>query len=330
MTRAWIVGWMLGAPLVGCSSESGDGGQSGSGAGGAASGGADNTPTAGMSGAVGGAGSSSTGGTASGGQDQGGDGTSGGGGNGGAGSGGVTSGGAGGGGSHTGPWKVMMLGDSITGSTCYPQLVHQGLTAKGHTNFQFVGTQPNGQSCGAMQVATQGHGGYGVTYLPQNNARGACSKPSGCGSYAQLQTWAAQRPEIVLMHYGTNDVWDGQPTGTILAAYLSVITEFRSQNPNVIFFVSKIVKLNPWSGTPSSTSCAPCPGRVTELANALTDAWATTNSMPTSPVFIIDNYNSGFDPNNPSDAGDGVHPARAGAQKSADATVAAVIAKNYF
>lgn len=237
--------------------------------------------------------------------------------------GGVGAGGAGGRGSmHAGPWKLMMLGDSITASTCYPQLVSKGLIAAGHTNFEFVGTQTNNQACNATPVLEEGHGGYGVTYLPQNNTRSACQK-AACGTYAELQMWAAEKPEVVLMHYGTNDVWDGQSTDSILSAYASVIAEFRKQNPTVIFLVSKIIKLNP-------SGCTNCLANVAALAVALTDTWAATNSMPTSLVSIVDNYDSGFDPDSKADSGDSVHPTPAGAQKMANATVQALIAQNYF
>jgi lysophospholipase L1-like esterase len=171
-------------------------------------------------------------------------------------------------------------------------------------------------------VLEEGHGGYGVTYLPQNSTRSACQK-AACGTYAELQTWAAEKPEIVLMHYGTNDVWDGQSTESILSAYLSVIAEFRKQNPKVIFLVSKIIKLNP-------SGCTNCLANVASLAAALTDAWASTNSTSTSPISIVDNYGSGFDPNSSADTSDGVHPTPAGAQKMANATVQALIAQNYF
>jgi hypothetical protein len=241
-----------------------------------------------------------------------------------AGSGG-TNAGAGVGGSgvmHAGAWKVMMLGDSITASTCYPQLVSKGLIAEGHTNFQFIGTQTNQQSCNATQILEEGHGGYGVTYLPENTTRTGCAK-SACGTYAELKTWAAEKPEIVLMHYGTNDVWDGQSPADILSAYSAVIAEFRKQRPNVIFFVSKIIKLNP-------KGCTTCPANVAALAAALDDAWASNNSLPASPVSLIDNYDSAFDPNNTTDTSDGVHPTASGAQKAAAVTVKAVIAKNYF
>jgi lysophospholipase L1-like esterase len=216
----------------------------------------------------------------------------------------------------------MLLGDSTTGSTCYPQLLSKQLIDGGHTNFQLVGTVTNNQSCGAVSVKTEGHGGYGVTYLPSSSTR-TCSKSSGCGSYAELQTWAAESPEIVLMHYGTNDVWDGQATVSILAAYVSVIDEFRARNPSVIFFVSKIIGLSP-------PGCSNCLTGAGALAAAVNDSWATANSMPTSPIYIIDHYGCGFDPTNAADAADGVHPTPAGAAKMAVASYDTLVAKGYF
>ena len=230
----------------------------------------------------------------------------------------------GGGSSHTGVWKVMPFGDSITGSTCYPQVLSAQLIVGKHTNFQFVGTVTNNQSCGANtpSVKTEGHGGYGVTYLPSTSTRGKCTKqPQGCGSYAELQTWAAEAPDIVLMHFATNDVWDGRATSEILSSFVAVIAEFRKNNPNVIFFVSKIIKLNP-------SGCGSCLTDVAALAAALTPAWASTNSMPTSPVYIIDHYDCGFDP--ATDSSDGVHPNLTGATKMATTSVSAIAASGYF
>ncbi|MES1166293.1 MAG: GDSL-type esterase/lipase family protein, partial [Verrucomicrobiota bacterium] len=161
------------------------------------------------------------------------------------------------------------------------------------------------------------------TYLPANSTRGACTKSSGCGSYAELQTWAAEKPEIVLMHFGTNDVWDGVPTATILAAYVAVISEFRKQNPNVIFFVSKIIKLSP-------SGCGSCLNNVAALAAAVTPAWAAANATPSSPIFIVDHYDSAFSPSNAADTSDGVHPTPTGAVIMATVTANALAAAGYF
>jgi lysophospholipase L1-like esterase len=248
--------------------------------------------------------------------------------------GGTSTGGSGGkagtagatGSAHTGPWKVMMLGDSVTESTCYPQITDQMLLAGNHTNFQLVGMETTSQSCGSgapASVNDEGHAGYGVTYLPQNSTRGACTKSSGCGSYAELQSWAAEKPDIVLMHYGTNDVWDGIATSTILSAYVAVIAEFRKQNPNVIFFVSKIIKLDP-------NGCTTCLTNVAALAAALTPAWVSANATASSPIYLIDHYDSSFDPTNAADTSDGVHPTPAGAAIMATVTVNAIAASGYF
>ena len=76
------------------------------------------------------------------------------------------SGGVSGGSGHPATWRVVPLGDSITGSTCYPQLLSQLLIKAGRTNFSFVGSQLNNQDCnGAPNVQSEGHGGYWVTQL---------------------------------------------------------------------------------------------------------------------------------------------------------------------
>jgi Lysophospholipase L1 and related esterases len=220
----------------------------------------------------------------------------------------------------------MMLGNSITG-TCYPQILYAQLIAGKHTNFQFVGTQQaSNTNCGANTptVKTEGHGGYGVTYLPANSARSPmpCTKQTqGCGSYAELQTWAAEAPDIVLLHFATNDIWDGRPTSEILSAFAAVITEFRKNNPDVIFFVSKIIKLSP-------SGCGSCLTNVAALAAALTPAWASSNSTTSSPVYIIDHYGCGFDP--ATDAADGIHPNPTGATKMATASYNALVVSGYF
>ena len=220
---------------------------------------------------------------------------------------------------HQGPWKVMMLGDSVTGNFCYPQFLARDLIAGGHTNFTFVGTVTNNNGCGngVPSVKSEGHGGYGVTYLPMTSTRGTCTKqPQGCGSYPELQQWAAEKPDIVLMHFATNDCWDHMGADKILAAWQAVIAEFRKNNPNVIFFVSKIIPLGP------------APMEVVNLDAAVTPAWATANSTSSSPIRIIDHF-TGF--STATDAqSDGVHPNASGAQKMSKASYDALVAAGYF
>jgi lysophospholipase L1-like esterase len=215
---------------------------------------------------------------------------------------------------HAGVWRMTLLGDSITGTTCYPQLLAQTLRSGAHTNFQFVGSNLNNQSCnGAPTQNTEGHGGYLVTYLTTANPA-----QSGKGSLTELNTWTDTATDIVLIHFGTNDVWNNVAPAAIISAYEFVISKYRAKNPNLIFFVSKIVSMNP-------SGCSECITRVTNLNAQITSTWATTNSTATSPVYIIDHSTAIV---TASDTADGVHPNVTGAQKMATVAYDALVAKN--
>jgi lysophospholipase L1-like esterase len=237
----------------------------------------------------------------------------------GAGGGSGTTGG-GGSSSHTGTWRIMPLGDSITGSTCYPQLLSKALISSGHTKFNFIGSNLNNQSCGAgaPSLMTEGHGGYDVTYLVSN------SPPQpGHGTLAELQRWAAQKPDVVLMQYGTNDVWGGVSRSSILNAYSFVVDQFRSQNPSAIFFVAQITPLRP-------SGCAACESNVEDL-NAMIPSWAAGKTSTVSPIYVVNVWaalpQASYLPNSQYTS-DGVHPNAAGSQLMADAWYAALVAKN--
>jgi lysophospholipase L1-like esterase len=224
-----------------------------------------------------------------------------------------------GGSTHTGKWQIMPLGDSITGTTCYPKLLAKELIDKGHSNFTFVGTVLNNQGCGTGvdNVQTEGHGGYLVTYLISD-----ANKSQGKGSLTELTTWAAEKPEVVLMEYGTNDVWSSIAPADITSAYSFVVDQFRGQNPNVIFFVAQITPMNP-------SGCTDCETRV-EAFNAQIPAWATGKSTTASPIYVVNVWSalqpaSGYTPNS-TYTSDGVHPNPAGSQLMADTWSADLVA----
>jgi lysophospholipase L1-like esterase len=221
---------------------------------------------------------------------------------------------------HAGTWQIMPLGDSITGTTCYPKLLSKELIDKKHPNFTFVGTVLNNQSCGngVANVQTEGHGGYLVTYLTTDSP-----PQGGKGTLAELKTWATEKPDIVLMEYGTNDVWSSISPSNITSAYSFVVDQFRSQNPNVIFFVAQITPMNP-------SGCADCETRV-EALNAQIPAWATGKSTTASPIHVVNVWTalqpaSGYTPNS-TNTSDGVHPNTLGSQLMADVWTTALVAK---
>lgn len=192
------------------------------------------------------------------------------------------------------PVRIMPLGDSITGSPgCWRALLWNKLQSTGFTNIDFVGTQPP-QGCGIPYDGdNEGHGG---------------ALASGIVSQNQLPGWlAATNPNIVLMHLGTNDVWNGQTPTQILASYTTLIGQMRANNPNMIVLVAQIIPMNP-------SNCTTCAQGVVNLDAAI-PAWATSLSTAQSPIVVVDQW-TGF--NDATDTVDGVHPNDSGNQKMSD------------
>lgn len=193
------------------------------------------------------------------------------------------------------PVRVMPLGDSITGGPgCWRAMLWDRLQRNGFTNVDFVGTLPGG-GCGltGWDGDNEGHGGYQATGIANQN---------------QLPGWlAATDPDVVLMHLGTNDVWNNQPTATVLAAFGKLVDQMRAANPSMKILVAQIIPMTP-------SGCSWCPTGVSAL-NAAIPAWAAGKSTTQSPVTVVDQF-SGFD--TAADTSDGVHPDDSGFQKMSD------------
>lgn len=192
------------------------------------------------------------------------------------------------------PVRIMPLGDSITGSPgCWRALLWNRLQTTGFTNIDFVGTLPP-QGCGvAHDGDNEGHGGALATAVADQN---------------QLPGWlSATRPDVVIMHFGTNDVWSARSTETVLAAYSKLVDQMRASNPSMRVVVAQLIPLNP-------PTCADCGQRVVAL-NAAIPGWASAKSTAQSPITVVDQW-TGFSTG--TDTGDGVHPNDAGSQKIAN------------
>ena len=202
----------------------------------------------------------------------------------------------------TAPVKIMELGDSITGSPgCWRALLWQQLENAGYTNIDMVGTQP-AQGCGfTYDGENEGHGGALATTT---------------ASAGSLVTWlAATLPDVVVMHFGTNDVWSNIAPATILAAFSTLVDEMRASNPSMKILVAQIIPMNP-------TSCTECAQRVIDF-NATIPAWAASKTTTASPITVVDQW-TGF--NDATDTGDGVHPNDAGNVKIAAKWYPALVA----
>ncbi len=190
------------------------------------------------------------------------------------------------------PIKIMPLGDSITGSPgCWRALLWNSLQNSGYTNIDFVGTLPP-QGCSVEHDGdNEGHGGYLATNVARQN---------------QLVNWlSASNPDIVMMHFGTNDVWNAIATNPILDAYSILVQQMRDNNPRMKIIVAQIIPMDP------VRSCSDCDLRVINLNRAI-PAWAAEISTPQSPVVVVDQW-TGF--NTDQDTYDGVHPNDSGIEK---------------
>jgi lysophospholipase L1-like esterase len=191
------------------------------------------------------------------------------------------------------PVRIMPLGDSITGSPgCWRALLWNQLRNAGYQDIDFVGTLP-APGCGvAYDGDNEGHGGYLATNIANQNL---------------LPGWlSATRPDIVMMHLGTNDVWSNIAPATILSAFGRLVDQMRASNPNMKILVAQILPMSP-------SNCAQCGQRVVNL-NAAIPSWASSKSTAQSPITVVDQW-AGF--NTATDTGDGVHPNNAGIQKLA-------------
>jgi lysophospholipase L1-like esterase/chitodextrinase len=192
------------------------------------------------------------------------------------------------------PIRIMPLGDSITGSPgCWRALLWQHLQQTGFTNVDMVGTLgPQGCSV-PYDGDNEGHGGALVTAVADQN---------------QLVGWlAATHPDIVMMHFGTNDVWSNRTTDQILAAYSKLVDQMRASNAAMKILVAKIIPVAP-------SSCPECPARTVALNNAI-PGWAASKTTAQSPITVVDQW-TGW--NASTDTGDGVHPNDTGIVKIAD------------
>ena len=200
--------------------------------------------------------------------------------------------------------KIMPLGDSITGSPgCWRALLWNRLKSAGYTNIDFVGTLNNPNDCGiAFDANNEGHGGYLATNIANQNL---------------LPVWlSATTPDIVVMHLGTNDVWNNIAPATILNAFSTLVNQMRANNPNVKILVAKILPMNP-------SGCSDCPQRVINF-NAAIPAWASSKSTSQSPITVVDQW-TGFSTS--ADTVDGVHPNNTtGIQKVSDKWYPALVA----
>jgi lysophospholipase L1-like esterase len=195
----------------------------------------------------------------------------------------------------------MPLGDSITqpdgAHNSYRRPLWIRLRQAGY-NVDFVGsTQQHYQGASAplsdFDRDHEGHSGWRVDQILE-----------------QIDGWAdTSKPDIVLIHLGTNDVLQGQTPQSTIEELRTLIQRLRNTNPRIKALIAQLI---------------PCgnEAQVRELNKLIVDLARGTNTQD-SPVIAVDQF-SGFNPAIGKNTYDGCHPNESGEQKMADRWFAAL------
>ena len=186
--------------------------------------------------------------------------------------------------------RIMPLGDSITegldGNATYRYWLWHQLNNAGY-DVDFVGSN-RGVWNGTPRFPDfdqdhQGHVGIRADMLVQH-----------------IDGWMAHsRPDIVLLHIGTNDLFQGQSVSSTVEDIERIITRLQKNNPNVTILLAQIIPSLVWH---------------LEAFNGQLPALAARMTTATSSVIIVDQV-SGFSPHQ--DLYDGLHPDESGERKMA-------------
>ncbi|KAF2658802.1 carbohydrate esterase family 3 protein, partial [Lophiostoma macrostomum CBS 122681] len=191
--------------------------------------------------------------------------------------------------------KIMPFGASIVGAPgCWRALLWKKLQDSGTTNTDFVGSQ-KAPDCGfPYDGDNEGHAGFLATNIVADN---------------QLPGWlSAQKPDVIIMHLGTNDVLNHKTSDEVIDAYDTLVDQMRKSKGGMKIIISQLL---PLSATKFGNSASQS---LIDLNTAIR-AWAPGKSTDASPITLVDNF-TGF--NVTTDTVDGEHPNDKGNQKMAD------------
>ena len=227
--------------------------------------------------------------------------------------GGASAGGASGAGAGGGPWhfpsgvtkpRIMIVGDSISaGPGCYKKYLLQALTVNHYSNFQFVGEYSD--DCGGVVRHSAVSCSTAEQYTHDTFMMSNCAVGTTFKGLSGLMT--SQKPDLVMLQLGVNDVWGNQSVNAILASYTTLVQQARAANPVVVLAVARIQKIRPNCDSDQTVT-----NRAQALESAV-PAWAQQLSTASSPIFTADLWtNSDW---SMAETIDCVHPNDVGAQK---------------
>ncbi|MEV8506909.1 SGNH/GDSL hydrolase family protein [Actinoplanes sp. NPDC051475] len=124
--------------------------------------------------------------------------------------------------------RVMPLGDSITRGTGSPtrssyRMALSERLLKGGLEINYVGSQSDGTG---SDINHEGHGGWTIDELS-----------------SELDGWLdTYRPDVVLVHAGTNNITQGDSPAATARKLSAMIDQIRAARPDAYILVAKIVR----------------------------------------------------------------------------------------
>jgi hypothetical protein len=193
--------------------------------------------------------------------------------------------------------NIMPMGDSITesmtGHASYRYWLWNSLADAGYTvNFTGIGADVGGGAplYPGFDSDHEGHGGWRADDLQ------AELEDADWKSFASLPQ---NKPDIVLLHIGSNDVEQDQSDTSTRDEIGAIIDDLRAINPNVTILLARLI---------------PESDHSMSGLNSLLPALVSAKNTSQSPVMLVDQA-TGFDP--ATDTFDGVHPNESGEKKMA-------------
>lgn len=216
------------------------------------------------------------------------------------------------------PLKIMPLGDSITTGTgdwpSYRYWLYKSLLAAGYS-VDFVGSVhgqygnppvPPPACCQDFDWDEEGHSGWRADQILNG------APPTYPTSY-KLSAWVQDyQPDIVLVHIGTNDLYQSQSVSSTRDEIGAIIDTIRQYRPNAIILLAQIIPARDGDGNLVTTI---------PTLNALLPALVASKQQANSPLVLVDQY-TGFDVD--ADTHEGTHPNESGEKKMAARWLAAM------
>lgn len=103
-----------------------------------------------------------------------------------------------------------------------------------------------------------------------------------------LPPWlSAAKPDLIIMHVGTNDATANISTAKVFSAYDKLISQMRAANPRTTLIASKLIPIDP------SLFGQPVADKVKDYNDAM-EGWAKRTTTARSRIVVVD-LNTGFD-----------------------------------